>query len=44
MTHNKRWVVAPPITSQADEALAKFPLILKQILFNRGMATDAEAR
>ena len=42
--HNKRWVVAPPITSQADEALAKFPPILKQILFNRGMATDAEAR
>src|SRR6266540_1036586 len=44
MMHNKRWVVAPPITSQADEALAKFPPILKQILFNRGMATDAEAR
>jgi len=44
MMHNKRWVVAPPITSQADEALTKFPSILKQILFNRGMATDAEAR
>ncbi|MDQ2690441.1 MAG: single-stranded-DNA-specific exonuclease RecJ [Chloroflexota bacterium] len=42
--HNKRWVVAPPITSQADEALAKFPAILKQIVFNRGLATDAEAR
>ena len=42
--HNKRWVVAPPITLQADEALAKFPPILKQILFNRGLATDAEAR
>ncbi len=42
--HNKRWVVAPPITSQADEALTKFPPILKQILFNRGLATDAEAR
>ena len=42
--HNKRWVVAPPITSQADEALAKFPRILKQIVFNRGLATDAEAR
>ena len=41
--HNKRWVVAPPITSQADEALAKFPPILKQIVFNRGLATDAEA-
>ena len=44
MTHNKRWVVAPPITLQADQALAKFPPILKQIVFNRGLATDAEAR
>jgi single-stranded-DNA-specific exonuclease len=44
MMHNKRWVVAPPITLQADEALAKFPPILRQILFNRGLATDAEAR
>jgi single-stranded-DNA-specific exonuclease len=44
MMHNKRWVVAPPITSQANEALTKFPPILKQILFNRGLATDAEAR
>ncbi|HET6595655.1 MAG TPA: single-stranded-DNA-specific exonuclease RecJ [Anaerolineales bacterium] len=44
MTHNKRWVIAPPITAQADEALVKFPPILKQIVFNRGLATDAEAR
>jgi single-stranded-DNA-specific exonuclease len=44
MMHNKRWVVAPPLTLQADEALAKFPPILKQIVFNRGLATDAEAR
>ena len=42
--HNKRWVVAPPITLQADQALTKFPPILKQIVFNRGLATDAEAR
>jgi len=42
--HNKHWVVAAPITQQADEALAKFPPILKQIVFNRGLATDAEAR
>ena len=42
--HNKRWVINPPITNQADEALVKFPPILKQILFNRGIATDAEAR
>ena len=44
MTHTKRWVVAPPITEQADQALVKFPPILKQIVFNRGLATDAEAR
>jgi len=42
--HNKRWVIAPPITPQADESLSKFPPILRQILFNRGMGTDAEAR
>jgi len=42
--HNKRWVIQPPITRQADEALEKFPPILKQILFNRGYGTDAEAR
>ena len=42
--HNKRWVIQPPITTQADEALTKFPHILKQILFNRGYGTDAEAR
>ena len=44
MMHTKRWVVAPPVTEQADQALAKFPPILKQIVFNRGLATDAEAR
>jgi single-stranded-DNA-specific exonuclease len=42
--HNKRWVIQPTITRQAEEALEKFPHILKQILFNRGYATDAEAR
>ena len=42
--HNKRWVIQPSITPQAEEALEKFPHILKQILFNRGYGTDAEAR
>lgn len=42
--HNKRWVIQPTITPQADEALSKFPYVLKQILFNRGYGTDAEAR
>src|SRR5690606_28249358 len=44
MMHNKRWVIASPITPEADQALAKFPPILKQIVFNRGLTTDAEAR
>ena len=42
--HNKRWVIQPTITPQADEALTKFPYVLKQVLFNRGYGTDAEAR
>jgi single-stranded-DNA-specific exonuclease len=42
--HNKRWVIQSPITPQARDALAAFPPILQQILFNRGMYTDADAR
>ncbi len=44
MTHTKRWTVSPHITPQASEALTAFPAILQQILFNRGLGTDAEAR
>jgi single-stranded-DNA-specific exonuclease len=44
MTQSKNWLVAAPITPQADENLAAFPPILRQLLFNRGYATDAEAR
>ncbi len=44
MTHIKRWLIQPLLTSQADETLAAFPPILRQILFNRGYATDVEAR
>ena len=44
MTQNKRWIVPPLITPEADSALSAFPPLLKQILFNRGYATDAEAR
>ena len=44
MTHTKRWTVSPRITPQATEALTAFPPILQQILFNRGLGTDAEAR
>lgn len=42
--HNKRWVIQPSITPQAEQALENFPSILKQILFNRGYGTDPEAR
>ncbi len=44
MTLSKRWPISQSITPQADENLSKFPPILRQLLFNRGYATDAEAR
>ncbi len=44
MTQTKRWIVPPLISPEADSALSAFPLLLKQILYNRGYATDAEAR
>ncbi len=40
----KRWQIASLLSPQANEALAAFPTILRQILFNRGYASDAEAR
>jgi single-stranded-DNA-specific exonuclease len=44
MGHDKRWIIPPLITPEADSALAAFPQPLRQILFNRGFATEAEAR
>ena len=44
MTHTKRWLIPPVITLEADTALVKFPPVLRQVLFNRGYATDAQAR
>ncbi|HQU38205.1 MAG TPA: DHH family phosphoesterase, partial [Anaerolineales bacterium] len=44
MTHNKRWVIANTITQQASEALEVVPPILRQVLFNRGIGTEDEAR
>jgi single-stranded-DNA-specific exonuclease len=41
--HNKRWVISSPITPTAAEALVRFPPILKQILFNRGIGSYDEA-
>ena len=43
MTQPKRWQIAPTLTPQANESLAKFPVILRQVLFNRGYPTDAKA-
>lgn len=42
--HFKRWQIFPPLTPEADGALSAFPPILRQILFNRGYATLAEAQ
>ncbi|MEK6222284.1 MAG: single-stranded-DNA-specific exonuclease RecJ, partial [Chloroflexota bacterium] len=40
----KRWQVSPLITPEADQNLNAYPLILRQILFNRGIATTEEAK
>jgi single-stranded-DNA-specific exonuclease len=40
----KRWQTAPLLTSQANETLASFPPVLRQLLFNRGYADETEAR
>ncbi len=40
----KRWQIAAPLTTEAEQELAAFPFPLRQILFNRGYATEAEAR
>ncbi len=42
--HTKRWLIPPIVTPEADKALLAFPPVLRQVLFNRGYATDAEAR
>ena len=42
--HTKRWVISSPLTPQAEEGLVRFPPILKQILFNRGLANYDDAR
>lgn len=39
-----RWQIQPLLTPEADQALVKFPSVLRQLLFNRGYATDADAR
>jgi single-stranded-DNA-specific exonuclease len=41
---SKRWLVKLPVTPEANEALAGFSPIMRQVLFNRGFATDSAAR
>ena len=41
---SKRWIVAPPLTETARAALADYPPVVAQLLFNRGFATAEEAR
>ena len=43
MTHKNRWLLQTRITPEADAALAAHPPVVRQILFNRGIATAAEA-
>ncbi|MBN8656019.1 MAG: single-stranded-DNA-specific exonuclease RecJ [Anaerolineae bacterium] len=44
MTQDKLWNISPRITPEADSALAAFPPLLRQVLFNRGFADDPSAR
>ncbi len=43
MTHKNRWLVQSRITPEADAALIKYSSVLRQVLFNRGYATEAQA-
>lgn len=40
----KRWLIEQPISSEAYESLRGYPPILRQILFNRGIADHENAR
>ena len=44
MANPKRWTVYSLISPEADVQLEKFPPVLRQLLFNRGYGTDADAR
>ncbi|HMV28580.1 MAG TPA: single-stranded-DNA-specific exonuclease RecJ [Anaerolineales bacterium] len=44
MTQDKLWNISPRISPEADSALAAFPPLLRQVLFNRGFADDPSAR
>ena len=40
---DKRWHVLPQLTPEVERALHGYPPVLRQILFNRGYSTSAEA-
>ncbi len=44
MENPKHWLVLPLITPQADNNLAGFSPVMRQLLFNRGYGTEAEAQ
>jgi single-stranded-DNA-specific exonuclease len=44
MSHPNRWKISTPLTPQANEALVTFPPILRQVLFNRGYASESTAQ
>lgn len=44
MAQDKHWNIPPRITPEADSALAAFPPLLRQVLYNRGFADDPSAR
>ncbi len=39
----KRWIAAPPITPEVDQALAKYDPLVRGLLFNRNILTPADA-
>ncbi len=43
-SHKNRWIIQPRLSPEADAALAAYPPILRQVLFNRGLATLQEAQ
>ncbi len=44
MTHKKRWIIPQTLPPHAEQALAAFSPLGQQLLYNRGYATEAQAR
>lgn len=40
----KRWQIAKSLSQEAEESLAKYPPLLRQVLFNRGFADEESAK